>query len=642
MTNCHKAETGLSQGVLLFQLQVNIKEFVPGETVQNAATAGPPSFAPAEQYSQRLHWHKTQSERLHRLHIWTGNARVAIFALIIILCWTIGRSGKPSPLWLATAVLGFIVLVVVHRRILRARNLAERGIALYTRGLARLDDRWSGTGDTGEEFSRADHLYAEDLDIFGHGSLFQLLCSARSRMGKEQLSDWLLSQAGAAEVVERQQAVAELKTRFELRENLALAGDKEKIDADPTKLKHWAGIRVDLNYRRWWPLAWILSALAIGTLVFAVVGLVKHGNALWTPFLLMLVVNGIVLYSVRKRLKLMFAGLDEACHNLSALAAVLRCIEDEQFSAPRLAAIRQQLISHGLRASECISRLGTLCDLEESRHNQVVQWLELVILYSLHVALALQRWRERYAELILAWLDAVSEFEALNSVAIYAFEHPSDSFPEISDSHTPPRLDATKLRHPLMPSSECIPNDVTLGKEPQVLLVSGSNMSGKSTLLRSVGVNAVLALMGAPVRADAFRISALTIGASMRISDSLQKGVSHFYAEITRIRRVLELSRPGPLLFLFDEILQGTNSHDRRIGAEGVLRTLLQNGAAGLVTTHDLALTALEEMFPGKIANVHFQEKLEAGKLSFDYKLREGVVTTSNGLELMKSIGLQV
>jgi hypothetical protein len=632
----------LSQGVLLFQLQVNIKEFVPGETLQNAATAGPPSFAPAEQYSQRLQWHKTQSERLHRLHIWTGNARVAIFALIIILCWTIGRSGKPSPLWLAAAVLGFIILVVVHRRILRAKNLAERGIALYTRGLARLDDRWTGTGDTGEEFNRADHLYAEDLDIFGDGSLFQLLCSARSRMGKEQLADWLLTQAGAAEVVERQQGVAELKTRFELRENLALAGDKEKIDADPTKLKQWAGIIVDLNYRRWWPLAWILSAVAIGTLVFAVVGQVKHGNALWTPFLLMLVVNGIVLYSVRKRLKLLFAGLDEACHNLSALAAVLRCIEDEQFSAPRLAAIRQKLFSHGLRASECISRLGTLCDLEESRHNQVVHWLELVILYSLHVALALQRWREQYAALIVQWLDAVGEFEALISIATYAFEHPSDSFPEISDAQTPPRLHATKLRHPLMPARDCISNDVSLCGEPQVLLVSGSNMSGKSTLLRSVGVNAVLALMGAPVRAEAFRISALTIGASMRISDSLQKGVSHFYAEITRIRRVVELSRSGPLLFLFDEILQGTNSHDRRIGAEGVLRTLLQNGAAGLVTTHDLALTALEEMFPRKIANVHFQEKLEAGKLSFDYKLREGVVTTSNGLELMKSIGLEV
>lgn len=621
---------------------MNIKEVVPGESIQNTVNTTALSPAPAEQYSRRLQWHKAQSDHLHRMHIWTGNARVAVFALILIFCWTIARSGKPNLAWLAAAVLGFIVLVVAHRRILRAKNLAERGMALYTRGLARLEDRWSGIGDTGEEFNRPDHLYAEDLDLFGPGSLFQLLCSARSRMGKECLADWLLTQAGATEVMERQHAVAELQSKFELREKVALAGDKEKIDAEPAKLKQWSGITVDLNYRRWWPLTWMLSALAIATLTFAVVGLVKHGNAIWTPFLLMLVVNGTVLYSVRKRMRMLFAELDKACHNLSALAAVLRCIEDEQFSAPRLVAIRQKLFSNGLRASECISRLGTLCNLEESRHNQVVHWIELVILYSLHVAIALQRWREQYATLIVQWLDAVGEFEALISIATYAFEHPSDSFPEISQAQTPPRLRATKLGHPLMPSRDCIPNDMALDGEPQVFLVSGSNMSGKSTLLRSVGANAVLALMGAPVRAEAFCISSLTIGASMRISDSLQKGVSHFYAEITRIRRVVELSSPGPLLFLFDEILQGTNSHDRRIGAEGVLRTLLQNGAAGLVTTHDLALTELEEMFPRKIANVHFQEKLEAGKLSFDYKLREGVVTTSNGLELMKSIGLEV
>jgi hypothetical protein len=461
-------------------------------------------------------------------------------------------------------------------------------------------------------------------------------------MGKGRLADWLLSQADANEVLGRQDAVAELKGKFGLREDVALAGAKEKIDADPAKLRRWSEITVDLNYRRWWPLAWLLSALAIGTLAFAIAGLVKHGNAFWTPFLSMLVVNGIVLYSVRERLRALFAGLDEACNNLASLAAVLRRIEDEQFSAPRLVALRQKLFVNDLRASECIARLGTLCDLEESRHNQVVHWLELVILYSLHVALALQRWRERYAELVVEWLDAVSEFEALTSVTTYAFEHPADSFPQILDAQMPPGLRAIKLCHPLMPGSECIPNDVSLSKEPQVLLISGSNMSGKSTLLRSVGINAVLALMGAPVRAETFSISALTIGASMRISDSLQKRVSHFYAEITRIRQVVELSSPGPLLFLFDEILQGTNSHDRRIGAEAVLRTLLQNGAAGLVTTHDLALTAVEKMFPGRIANVHFQEKLEAGKLSFDYKLREGVVTTSNGLELMKSIGLEV
>jgi DNA mismatch repair ATPase MutS len=194
----------------------------------------------------------------------------------------------------------------------------------------------------------------------------------------------------------------------------------------------------------------------------------------------------------------------------------------------------------------------------------------------------------------------------------------------------------------LLPSDKCVRNDVNLGGKNQILLVSGSNMSGKSTYLRVVGINGVLAMTGAPVRARKLLLSQLAVGASMRISDSLQKGVSHFYAEINRIRQVVDLTSAHPTLFLLDEILHGTNSHDRRVGTEGILRTLIRHGAIGLVTTHDLALTSIEQIFPDQIQNVHFQEKFEADRLSFDYSLRQGVVTTSNGLELMKSIGLDV
>ena len=185
-------------------------------------------------------------------------------------------------------------------------------------------------------------------------------------------------------------------------------------------------------------------------------------------------------------------------------------------------------------------------------------------------------------------------------------------------------------------------NDVRLGGSNQILLVSGSNMSGKSTYLRVIGINAVMAMMGAPVRATRLRLSRVAVGASMRVSDSLQKGISHFYAEIKRLRQVVDLSSTQPSLFLLDEVLQGTNSHDRRVGTEGVLRTLVSNRAIGLVTTHDLALTSLEQVFPAQVRNVHFQERFEDDRLSFDYCLRPGVVTTSNGIELMKSIGLDV
>lgn len=597
---------------------------------------------PGLEYARRLKLHETRARNLHRRHIWTGNARVLVFAAILVLSWRIGRTGHPSPAWLVAAILCFIILVVLHRRILRAKNLAERAVGMYSRGLARIEDRWTGIGDAGEQFSPADHLYAEDLDIFGEGGLFQLLCAARSRIGKERLSSWLLTQAAAPEITARQIAVRELSSNLDFRERIALAGETETIEADPQKLKQWSEMRVDLDHRRWWPGAVALVLLSLAALGYAIAGLVQHGDALWTPFLLTLVLNGTVLYALRAHLQKLFAGLDVACKDLGSLAAVIRCIEQETFTAAKLQSLRELLFVEGTKASECISRLGSLCDLEDSRHNQFVRVLELPLLYSLHVALGLQRWRSKYAAHICNWLDAVGEFEALLSLATYACEHPRDPFPDLCNDEKPPSFQAEALGHPLLPAVSCVRNDVSLGREKHILLVSGSNMSGKSTLLRAVGVNAVLALMGAPVRARNLRIAPLTVAASMRISDSLQKGVSHFYAEITRIRRVVELSAQCPLLFLFDEILQGTNSHDRKIGAQGVLHTLLQNGAIGLITTHDLALTSLQELFPHQIANVHFQERLEAGKLSFDYCLREGVVTTSNGLELMKSVGLEV
>lgn len=615
------------------------------ETIERpgAPPSEPPQEGPAREYKQRLKLRENESRRLHARHIWTGNARVVVFAAIFMLFWTMGKSGRPSVAWLMAAILCFIALVVWHRRILRSKNVADRAISFYNRGLARVEDRWSGTGETGEEFNRPDHLYAEDLDILGEGSLFQLLCTARSRMGKERLAGWLLAQADPALVQDRQVAVSELRDRLDLREQLALAGDHEEIEADPAKLKDWSETRVDLDYRRWWPVALALNLLSLGALAYAIAGFVMHADDIWIPFIAMLVVNRVVLQIVKPRLQALFSGLDRACRNLASLAAILHIFEDNRFAAPRLQSLRQKLFSNSARASACIARLGTLCDWEESRHNMMVLPLELMLLYSLHVALALQRWREHYAGNIVEWLDSLGEFEALCSVGTYAFEHPEDRFPTISSSpQRPGLLNARGLGHPLLPERNCVRNDVGLGPERQALLVSGSNMSGKSTLLRAVGINVVLAMMGAPVRAEEFSISPVRLGSSMRVSDSLQKGVSHFYAEIRRIRQVVDISRHEPLLFLFDEILQGTNSHDRRIGAEGILRTLLHNGAIGLVTTHDLVLTSLEQQFPGQIVNVHFQEKLESGSLSFDYRLRPGVVTTSNGLELMKSIGLDV
>jgi DNA mismatch repair ATPase MutS len=255
--------------------------------------------------------------------------------------------------------------------------------------------------------------------------------------------------------------------------------------------------------------------------------------------------------------------------------------------------------------------------------------------------MSIELWRQHSGPAVARWLAAIGEIEALSSIAGYAFEHPDDPFPELVDDGA--YFDAEQLGHPLIPRTQNVRTDLLLGSKPTVLIVSGSNMSGKSTLLRSVGTNTVLALAGAPVRARRLRLSPLQVGASIRIQDSLQAGASRFYAEITRLHQIVDLTK-GPLrvLFLLDEILHGTNSHDRLIGAEGVVRGLVQRGAIGLVTTHDLALTKIVDELRDRAANVHFEDHLEAGKMTFDYILRPGVLQKSNALELMRSVGLEI
>ena len=586
------------------------------------------------EYSRRLNQRRAQVAQLQRRHLWLGNVRIAVFIGILVLSWITGKNGSPSVYWLLVPIILFIGLVIAHRKVVRAMTMAKRALAVYSRGLARMEDRWSGSGETGEAFKDPLHLYAEDLDILGDGSLFQLLSTARTNMGSRCLANWLLTHASIPEIQERQAAVTELKDKLDLREDLAVTGESERIAVNPQALSLWARDESGLTDGRWWA-----AALAVCNIAALVFGFMAQ---LWTPFILLLLVNGIITFRSRHRLEKVFAGIGETHRNLDSLAELLHRIEVEKLESPMLQQLQAHLITRGLAPSACIARLDTLADLDDSRHNWFVRLFDVPLLYSLQVAFALERWRREYGKGIEAWLSVVGEIEALASIAAYAYEHPEDPFPEFMPDTSEASFEGQALGHPLLPADKCVRNDVSLRGQSQVLLVSGSNMSGKSTYLRVVGINAVLAMMGAPVRATRLRLSRVAVGASMRVSDSLQKGISHFYAEIKRLRQVVDLSASQPALFLLDEVLQGTNSHDRRAGTEGVLRTLIRNGAIGLVTTHDLALTSLEEVFPDRVRNAHFQERFEDDRLSFEYRLRPGVVTTSNGLELMKSIGLDV
>jgi hypothetical protein len=513
---------------------------------------------------------------------------------------------------------------------------------LYERGLSRIEDRWAGGGEQGERFNDAEHLYANDLDLFGPASLFELLSSARTRAGEETLAAWLLAPADIAEVTERQAAVADLTDRLDLREAIWRAGTDVRAGVHTETLLAWTEAPPALGN------AWLRPAatgLTVAAIVTGSVWLITGNSA---PFILTIVLEIAFSLPLRHRIVRALHGADQAARDLDVLAVVLSRIEQESFAAPRLTSLQRSLTDtdakHRVAASVSIHRLHWLVELHDWQHNAIFAVFAAVVLWGTHLALAIEAWRRAHGRHVREWLRISGEFEALASLSAYRYEHPGDPFPELSNRRErPPLFEGLRLGHPLIPAARMVRNDVELGNTNQLLVVSGSNMSGKSTLLRTVGVNAVLAFAGAPVRAERLRISPLRIGATLRIQDSLQEGRSRFYAEISRIREVADLAAgPTPALFLLDELLHGTNSHDRAVGAAGVLRALVDRGAIGLVTTHDLALTAIADQFGGRAANVHFDDQFEGGTIAFDYVMKAGPVTHSNALALMRAVGLEV
>jgi len=566
-----------------------------------------------------------------------GAARLLLAGMALVLAWSSWGEHWLSALWMLAPVTGFVWAVAYHALVRRRHSRDRRVAEFYRRALARLEDRWAGIGNRGERFGDLHHVYALDLDLFGEGSLFELLCAARTRMGEETLAQWLLAPAALAEVRQRQTCIRDLRDRLDLRERIGVLGSESEPVLHPGRLLSWAEAPTALG-ERWisWA-AYLLPALLVAALV--------AGNltGIWSPVLLLLAIEAIVLHRLKQRLQEVLFPAERAFDfdGLKTFAGLLREIEQEKFSSPPMRSLADGISFGGVRGSARIGRLAFLVMLSEQRKNLVVSALQVPLLYTLHVALAAERWRRASGISVRGWAAAAGRFEALASLAQYGFEHPDDPFPAFVSG--PACLRALELGHPLIPRTRCIRNDVSLAQRTRVWLVSGSNMSGKSTLLRTIGLNVVLAMAGAPVRARVFELTPLQVGASIRINDSLREGASRFYAEITRLRQLKDLSgRDPPLLFLIDEMLQGTNSHDRRIGAEGILGALIEQGAIGLATTHDLALTELGGLGEGVLRNMHFEDHLEDGKMRFDYSLREGVVTKSNGLELMRAIGLRV
>jgi MutS domain V len=456
--------------------------------------------------------------------------------------------------------------------------------------------------------------------------------AAHTQIGRTTLAAWLLEHASQQEILARQESLKEMSPKVDFRERLGFLAAEEQTWIPTESLISWARQPRSLNSNAvrvaafWLP--WLNLALLIA--------------GQWPWCLLILAVQYAVARFYQRRVQNVTRTVGVAQHDLKCLAGMFEYLEAQKFNSERLRRVDAGNQSGGLCASEAIQRLATLYSWIASRGNPLIAVINGWFLLETQVAFAVEAWRARFGMMVEPWLRRLGEIEALSSLAGYAFEHPADPFPEILPASAPAQIHAESLKHPLMVEAKCVGNDVSLGPNCRLMMVSGSNMSGKSTYLRTLGVNLALALAGAPVRARKFRMTHLRIGASIRTLDSIQEGTSRFYAEITRLGQIVKLTGQGTLVFLLDEILGGTNSHDRRIGAGCVARTLVERGALGLMTTHDLALAQIAEEIQPPGANYHFEDQIVNGKMSFDYRLRPGVVEKSNALELMRLVGLDV
>jgi hypothetical protein len=573
-----------------------------------------------------------------------GTARLVVaaaaLALLGVILW--GRASLWP--WVGIGAMGatFVVLVFVHAWVEEEKGRALSAARFHDRGLARLAHAWDRLPATSERFRVVDHAFASDLDVFGRASLMQLVDATETQFGERRLAALLsLEQAEGwpQATFARQTAIRDLVARPAFREALATAaGVLSGERPDPSGLVAWAengAMRLPAFSS---VIAWTLPLVALGAVVMAETGGLRKELATGIVFAIG-ALGAFFGLRLTPALEVVSARQAAATRWRTMLAA----IEGEAFEAPLLLELRERLLSSGLRASSEMAALARIVSFIDARRNELFRFvIGPPLMWDLHCARALLRWRARSGNRIRGWLAVLGEVEALASLAAFAFEHPEFAWPVLSAE---PRFEAKALGHPLLPRETRIGNDVGLPAAGLALVVTGSNMSGKSTLLRAMGVNAVLANAGAPVCAASLQMGPLRVATSMRVEDSLAQGVSHFYAELARLKRVIDRAKErneAAVLFLLDEILHGTNSRERVLGASAVVRQLLAHGALGAVSTHDLGITALERDLGGSVTNVHLEEHVDGDKMTFDYVLRPGVVQTSNALRLMQAVGIEV
>ena len=558
--------------------------------------------------------------------------------LFAVILYTVLAKHLISPV---ISVIPLIGTVWALREYFRFRgvslDLAHRS-SFYERGIDRLQGTWRGKGVNGMDYVRENHLYQSDLTIIGDGSLFEFICTTRSEVGAERLASFLLDPTELNEAQARQEAVNELRDIPCLREEIATLGKYQFLNCNGMDIRDWLSSPL-LEIHIITPIFLFISSIFV--LIFGILGMVGYFTlshlalVLMAPLITQVCICLILIRQVRPRLK----KLRRLTNEFSVLRQGVSLMQRQHFHSAKLCKLLDRICYRDAAAN--IKILERLVHAIQRREDEVLYGFSLWLAVGTQLVLAVERWRIANQNDFVDWLDAWAEFDALNALACYSYEHPTDEFPELLEGVA--LFEAENLCHPLLPNDECVANDVALNGFTRFYLISGSNMAGKSTFLRAIGVNAVLALAGAPVRAQRPRISVFDVCASISINDSLYEGKSKFLAEVERLRDMLLRTESGrPVLFLIDEILSGTNSRDRGVAANSVVKALIKGGAVGALSTHDLALTEIADDPELKGANVHMQSQNPENPLDFDYRVKPGITQQTNALAIVRLMGINL
>ncbi len=597
-------------------------------------------MSPETHYVQRLSTTERELKCVKRKIVRVSTLRVALFAAGI--AGVIGfYSDESWKLWLCVCVtfLPFFILVKMHNRLFYRKTWLETQLEVNQNELDGLKGDYSRF-DEGREFVDPEHFYSFDLDVFGRRSLFQSINRTCTCFGKDTLAKWMQAHlTRKADIKERQEMVKDLSGRTDFREQFRITGliNQGKPD-DGENIRRWT--QTPCKYvNALWVRACIWGVPSVNALLLAaaVFGIV---SVQW--FALSFCCFVVVSFGIVKRATRIQEDYGKQLKTLNGYARLIALAKKEEWKSAGMARLIDRLNMEGRSPVDALLQLSKELDRLDLRNNQLLYvLLEGSVFFQLQQIVRIERWKERYGRYVMGWLEAVGEIDALSSLGTFAYNHPNYAYPAIAD--TPFCFLATEMGHPLMPETQCVKNDAAIPSRPYFLIVTGANMAGKSTYLRTIGVNYLLACIGAPVCCRSLTLCPNRLITSLRTSDSLSDNESYFFAELKRLKRIIDLLNAGEDLFIIlDEILKGTNSADKQKGSFDLLRQFMRLNANGIIATHDLLLGELAGQFPGHIRNCCFEADIAGDELTFSYKLREGVAQNMNACFLMRKMGITV